>query len=217
MYLATAILAGLAPSDATTETHSDIRKVFKTITLASFYGMGVRSIAKGLRKFNINASESAGLLRKFQELYHVYFSWAEDRTNHAQMHGYISTSLGWDRHFAENSFINPRSLLNWSIQSESAEILRNALIRLTDTHIKVCALVHDAFLIECPIPEHKDQIQIAKRCMIEAARYVVGGIIQVDQEVHLKNFKQEEKDQEIFNLIQEEIINYKNSRMGYEL
>ena len=75
-------------------------------------------------------------------------------------------------------------------------------------------MVHDAFLIECPIPEHKDQIQMAKRCMVEAARYVVGGTIQVDQEIHFDNFKQEEKDQEIFNLIQEEIRIYKNRKRG---
>ena len=69
--------------------------------------MGVRSITKSLKKYNINASEAAGLLRRYQEIYQVYFDWVEDRTNHAQMHGYISTSLGWDRHFAVNSFINP--------------------------------------------------------------------------------------------------------------
>ena len=214
IYLHTAKLAGLAPANATKKTHGDIRKVFKVIVLASNYGMGVKSITKSLKKFNINASEAAGLLRRYQEIYNVYFDWVEDRTNHAQMHGYISTSLGWDRHFAVNSFINPRSLMNWSIQSESAEVLRNALIRLTDAHIKVCAMVHDAFLIECTIPEHKDQIQMAKRCMVEAARYVVGGTIQVDQEIHFDNFKQEEKDQEIFNLIQEEIRIYKNKKRG---
>jgi DNA polymerase I-like protein with 3'-5' exonuclease and polymerase domains len=176
--------------------------------------MGVSSISKSLKKFNINASEAAGLLRQYKGIYHVYFDWVEVRTNHAQMHGYISTSLGWDRHFAENSFINPRSLMNWSIQSESAEVLRNALIRLTEAHIKVCAMVHDAFLIECPIPEHIDQIQVAKKCMVDAARYVVGGTIQVDEEKHFSNFKQEAKDQEIFTLIQDEIKKFKNRKHG---
>ena len=75
-------------------------------------------------------------------------------------------------------------------------------------------MVHDAFLIECPIPEHKDQILMAKRCMVEAARYIVGGTIQVDQEIHFGNFQQEHKDQEIFNLIQEEIKIYKNKKGG---
>ena len=215
VYLHTAKLAGLAPDNATDKTHGEIRNVFKIIVLATNYGMGVRSLTKSLSKYNINASEAAGLLRKYKEVYHVYFEWVEQRTNHAEMYGYISTSMGWDRHFAENSFINPRSLMNWSIQSESAEVLRNALIRLTDAHIKVCAMVHDAFLIECPLPELEDQIRIAKRCMIEGARYIVGGTIQVTHETHLSNFKQTgkdgkpNKDQEIFDLIFEEINKHK--------
>ncbi len=130
------------------------------------------------------------------------------------MNGFISTSLGWDRRFRKGSPINPRSLMNWSIQSEAAEILRNALIRLTDAHIKVCAMVHDAFLIECPIPEHIDQINIARRCMVEAAEYIVGGTIQVDADIHWGNFKQEAADQEIFNNIFEEINNYKKRKQG---
>jgi hypothetical protein len=76
-------------------------------------------------------------------------------------------------------------------------------------------MVHDAFLIECPIPEHKDQIQVAKKCMVDAARYVVGGTIQVDEEKHFSNFKQEAKDQEIFTLIQDEIKKFKNRKHGW--
>jgi len=131
------------------------------------------------------------------------------------MHGFISSSLGWERRFAKNSFINPRSLMNWSIQAESAEVLRNALIRLIDAGIKVCAMVHDAFLIECPIPEHKDQIRVAKQCMIDAAEYIVGGKIMVDEEIYFKNCVQlnkqgqPNKDQEIFDLIFEEINKFK--------
>jgi len=214
VYLHTAKFAGAVPPDATKQSHPEQRKIFKVIVLASNYGMGVRSIAKSLKKFNITASEAAGLLKQYKNIYKVYFDWVERRSNHALMNGFISTSLGWDRRFRKGSPINPRSLMNWSIQSEAAEILRNALIRLTDAHIKVCAMVHDAFLIECPIPEHIDQINIARRCMVEAAEYIVGGTIQVDADIHWGNFKQEAADQEIFNNIFEEINNYKKRKQG---
>ena len=220
LYLHTAKLAGVVPEDATAKTHGAERNIFKVVVLASNYGMGVRSIARSLKKYGKTASEAAGLLMKYKDIYKVYFDWVKDRTNHAQMHGYISTSMGWDRHFATGVPVNPRSLMNWSIQSESAEVLRNALIRLTDAHIKVCAMVHDAFLIECPLPELKDQIRIAKRCMVEAARYVVGGTIMVDEEIHYSNFKQLDKNgkpnksQEIFDLIFEEINNFKKIKQG---
>jgi len=48
-----------------------------------------------------------------------------------------------------------------------------------------------------------------------SARYVVGGIIQVDEEKHFSNFKQEAKDQEIFTLIQDEIKKFKNRKHGW--
>jgi len=215
VYLHTAKLAGLAPSHATDKTHSEIRTIFKVIVLSSNYGAGAYSIAKKLKKFGKTYSETAGLIKTYKELYKVYFNWIDNRSNHALMHGFISSSLGWERRFAKNSFINPRSLMNWSIQAESAEVLRNALIRLIDAGIKVCAMVHDAFLIECPIPEHKDQIRVAKQCMIDAAEYIVGGKIMVDEEIYFKNCVQlnkqgqPNKDQEIFDLIFEEINKFK--------
>jgi len=212
IYLHTAKLAKLAPQDATKETHPEIRDTFKVIVLQTNYGSGAKSIARKLKKFGITYSEAAGLIKTYKQLYNVYFSWVETRITHAMMHGYISTSLGWDRRFAKHSVINERSLMNWSIQAESAEVLRNALIRLTDAGIKVCAMIHDAFLIECPIPEHKDQIRIAKEHMIDAAEYIVGGKIMVDQEIHRSNFKQKKNDQAIFDLIFEEIENFKNRK-----
>ena len=212
-YMNTAILAGMAPTDATKETHPEIRKIWKTIVLATNYGQGARGMAKALKKFNKTYSEVAGLLMKYKEIYKTYFDWAEAKSNHAQVHGYISTSLGWDRHFPYAVPINPRSLMNWPVQSEAGEILRNALIRLLNANIKVCATVHDSFLIECQLPELNEQIRIAKQCMIDAGTYIVGAEgMQVDVEIHRGNFKPEPADQELFNLIFEEIEKYKTSQ-----
>jgi len=212
-YMNTAILAGMAPTDATKETHPEIRKIWKTIVLATNYGQGARGMAKALKKFNKTYSEVAGLLMKYKEIYKTYFDWAEAKSNHAQVHGYISTSLGWDRHFPYAVPINPRSLMNWPVQSEAGEILRNALIRLLNANIKVCATVHDSFLIECQLPELNEQIRIAKQCMIDAGTYIVGAEgMQVDVEIHRGNFKPEPADQELFNLIFEEIKKYKTNQ-----
>ena len=212
-YMNTAILAGMAPTDATKETHPEIRKIWKTIVLATNYGQGARGMAKALKKFNKTYSEVAGLLMKYKEIYKTYFDWAEAKSNHAQVHGYISTSLGWDSHFPYAVPINPRSLMNWPVQSEAGEILRNALIRLLNANIKVCATVHDSFLIECQLPELKDEVRVAKQCMIDAGTYIVGAEgVQVDVEIHRGHFKPEPADQELFNLIFEEIEKYKTSQ-----
>ena len=151
----------------------------------------------------------AGLLMRYKELYKTYFDWAAARSNHAQVHGYISTALGWDRHFPYHIPINPRSLMNWSVQATAGEILRNALIRLCNANIKVCATVHDSVLIECPLPEVQEQVRIAKQCMIDAGNYIIGDGIKVDVDIFYNNFKPKDHDQKIFNTIFEEIKKYK--------
>jgi len=45
--------------------------------------------------------------------------------------------------------------------------------------------------------------------MVDAARHIVGGTIQVEHDIYYGNFKQDEKDQEIFDLIFDEINKYK--------
>ena len=223
IYMHTAKLAKVCPEDATKETHSEIRKIFKIIVLASNYGMGLPAITKKLKKFSYTKSEAAGLYRKYKEVYSEYFKWIARVQNAAAADGYISTTLGWDRRFKEGGLVNPRSLLNWPIQAMGGEVLRNALIRLTEARIKVCAMVHDAFLIECPLPELNEEIRKAKSCMVDAARFVVGdaskfgkeaATIFVDDEVHKGNFKQEKEDQEIFDTIFEEINKYKKSKFN---
>ena len=105
--------------------------------------------------------------------------------------------------------------MNWSIQAEAGEILRNALIRLINYRIKVIATVHDAFLIEVPLPELHEQVNIAKQCMIDAGTYILGTGIKVDADIHYSNFKQDEEDQKIFDLIFEEIRNFlKTAKYG---
>ena len=64
-------------TDATKETHPEIRKIWKTIVLATNYGQGARGMAKALKKFNKTYSEVAGLLMKYKEIYKTYFDWDE--------------------------------------------------------------------------------------------------------------------------------------------
>ena len=154
----------------------EIRKIFKIIVLASNYGMGLPAITKKLKKFSYTKSEAAGLYRKYKEVYSEYFKWIARVQNAAAADGYISTTLGWERRFKEGGLVNPRSLLNWPIQAMGGEVLRNVLFILTEARLKVCAMVHDAFLIECPLPELNEEIRKAKSCMVDAARFVVGDV-----------------------------------------
>ena len=133
----------------------------------------------------------------------------------------MSTVYGWQRHIKDLFQIKNgkrvdirRSLMNWPIQSHGAEILRKALIDLTDQNFKVCALVHDAVLLEIPIPEFDKDLEAAKKIMINASVDVVGGPIRVDQEIIKSNYKQlgkngePNKDQKLFDKIMGHILSY---------
>jgi hypothetical protein len=82
---------------------------------------------------------------------------------------------------------------------------------LTDNYFKVVALVHDAVMIEIPIPEFKQRLTEAKQIMVDASIKVVGGPIRVDHETIKSNYEQEEKDQKLFNKIMNEINRYTRS------
>ena len=214
-YISMAYQFGLVPETATKESHPQQRGIFKTLNLAANYGMSDRSVARDLKKENFTYSEAAGLMKKFKEKYSTYFAWNERVRSRAAWQGYIDTSMGWDRRFPLGVRIKSTSLANWPIQSESAEVLRNALIRLNNMHLKVCASIHDAFLLECTLPELQEQIRAAKKCMIDAAECVledphnIGGAMGVDEDIHFSNFKQIREDQDIFDTLFDEIDKYK--------
>ena len=104
--------------------------------------------------------------------------------------------------------------MNWPIQSHGAEILRKALIDLTDENFEVVALVHDAVLIQIPIPEFSQRVEEAIDIMQKASYQVVGGVIKVDKEIIKTNYKQLDnngepnEDQKLFNEIMQEINTY---------
>jgi len=223
IYIHTAKLAKLVGDNATAAREPEKRKIFKVVVLAVNYGMGSISMAKGLKKYGITQSEAAGLLKKYKEIYHVYFAWNQEQANHAQLFGRLETLNGWMSRFPKNKKVNPRSIMNWPIQATSADVLRNAWIRLANANIKVTAAVHDAFLIECPIPDQKKIIAETTKHMIDAARHIVGGEIEVDAEIITGNWIQLDKDkkpnedQKLFDVIMGEIGKYKAANKGHEV
>ncbi len=79
---------------------------------------------------------------------------------------------------------NPRSLLNWPMQASGADMLRLACIGIAEAGIRICAPVHDAILIEAPIEDIDEAVEVARREMIEASAMVLGGpACRVDEKV----------------------------------
>ena len=70
---------------------------------------------------------------------------------------------------------NTRSLRNFPLQANGAEMLRLACCLATESGISVCAPNHDALLIEAPIDDLEAAIERTRQCMAEASATVLDG------------------------------------------
>ena len=145
-YMAFAIEAGLAPPEATKQTHEAIRSRCKAVVLGTNYGMQAQTLASRLDMPELEAKQ---LLRAHRRTYGRFWQWSQAAVDSAMLLGRIDTVFGWRLHVTADTRVT--SLLNQPMQSNGAEMLRLACIFATEAGIRVCAPVHDALLIEAPI------------------------------------------------------------------
>lgn len=171
-YLAFAKQAGAVPPDATKQTHAREREQFKACVLAVQYGMGEASLAMRIGQPVIRARE---LLRLHRETYRQFWAWSDAALDHALLYGRLWTVFGWTIHVDENP--NPRSLRNFPVQANGAEMLRLACCLATEAGIRVCAPVHDALLIEASLEHLDEHIRRTREAMNQASRQVLNGFV----------------------------------------
>ena len=169
-YLAFAIQAGAAPTFATKQTHEAVREQFKACVLAVQYGMGEASLAG---RINQPVARARQLLELHRRTYKKFWQWSDGAVDEAVLGGRLWAGFGWQIHTSE--VINDRSLRNFPMQANGAEMLRIACILLTEAGIRVCAPVHDALLIEAPLERLGRDIEMTKAIMLEASRIVLDG------------------------------------------
>ncbi len=178
-YLAFAKQAGAAPHDATKATHGSVREQYKACVLAVQYGMGAESLALRIGRPVAAARE---LLRKHRRTYARFWIWSEAAVDHAMLRGSLHTVFGWTVHTGPN--VNARSLANFPMQANGAEMLRLACIHTTEAGIRVCLPVHDALLIEAPLDKLDDTVCQTQELMAQASADVLDGFeLRTDAEV----------------------------------
>jgi hypothetical protein len=170
-YLAFAVSAGAAPLDATKETHETVRTQYKITDLSTMYG--IETVALAVR-LGIHPLEAKILLDSHHGIYNRFWAWSDNALNHCLLHGWQDTVFGWRRYLGSGE-INPRSLRNFWIQGNGAEMLRLAACLGTEAGISVGAPVHDAFLIVAPLERIEEDAARMAALMREAARVVLDG------------------------------------------
>jgi DNA polymerase I len=171
-YLAFAKQASAIPEDATKTTHGTQRELFKQCVLAVQYGMEARSLALRIGQPEIVARD---LLRAHRQTYRRFWAWSDAAVDTAMLNGKLHTVFGWHVRVAEVA--NPRSLRNFPMQANGAEILRIACCLATERGIEVCAPVHDAVLICAPLDRLEPDIDAMRGAMAEASKIVLGGFV----------------------------------------
>lgn len=169
-YLSFAVDAGLAPPEATKDSHKAVRERRKALVLGTLYGMGEATLANHL---SIPVPEARRLLEAHKRTYVVFWDWTRRVADSATLKGYTDSVFGWRLHITADT--RPTSLLNHPMQSHGAEILRLACCFLTEAGLSVCAPVHDAVLIEAEDTSIDAVVDRARAMMSTASRIVLGG------------------------------------------
>lgn len=183
-YLAFAKQAGAVPQDATKATHPMEREQYKACVLATQYGMGAEALALRLKQPILRAKQ---LLRAHRQVFKQFWDWSDQFYDRAVNANKAFTVLGWGLHVKDD--VNPRSLRNFPVQANSAEMLRIACILIARENIKICAPVHDAILIESKVEDIERDVEIAQSCMKEASRIILNGF-ELNSDVEIFKYPQ---------------------------
>jgi DNA polymerase I len=170
-YLSFAVQAGLAPKDATRQSHSDIRSRCKAVVLGVNYGMQPRTLAS---RTGLSAVEAQNLVNRMERTFPVYTEWVQRVIGAGIMRGSLSTCFGWTRLTTSD---RTTAIRNWPVQSAAAEMLRLACNLIVEQGVTLCAPVHDAVLIEADAESIDDAVAIARDCMATASATLLDGLV----------------------------------------
>jgi DNA polymerase family A len=152
------------------------RERMKSLQLGINYGMGVASLAKGLDRHPLVASN---LIERHRRMYPRFWQWRDRQVEIAMQVRQIKTTYSWPLHISTSP--NKRTLYNFPMQGNGAEMLRLAVWKLCEADLVPVMLVHDGILLEL---DNQEQIAHAIEIMRWAGRQVCNGFeidVDVDQ------------------------------------
>ena len=151
----------------------------KPLQLGINYGMGVPSLARGLDRHPLIAST---IIEKHRRTYPRFWEWRENMVQCAMLERKMETVFGWPLYLSSSP--NQKTLYNFPMQGNGAEMLRLATWRLCEAGIVPNMLIHDGILIEA---HNAEQIAQTKEIMLAAGREVCNGLeVGVDEAQRLE-------------------------------
>jgi hypothetical protein len=169
-YLEFGKLAGAVPSDGTKRSHAREREQFKAVCLGVLFGLGPFGLA---RKLDLAPCWGRELLQLHQRTFRKFWAWSDALEAQGMLGNRLHTAFGWNRFVGPDA--NPRSLRNFPMQANGAEMMRLACCLATERGIGVCCPVHDALLVEAGEAEIDHFVARTQAIMEEASELVLPG------------------------------------------
>ncbi len=181
-YIELAITLGLAPQGATKKSHPAIRKIAKVLILAMLYGAGPRMVAA---KAKMGVAQAIEVLRRLRATFPTFYAWSDTFAYRGLCALPLLSPLGWRfwPQYWKDDDPPDRTCRNFPVQAAAADIMRIAAIRALEEGIRICAIVHDEFVIEACDGDIDQAAKTMGEIMMEATEDVVGVSIPVDSYV----------------------------------
>jgi DNA polymerase family A len=157
-----------ADADRKTPGVEAVRDKLKLLALGVQYGIQSMSLAARLGVSDIEAHE---LLLFHRGLFSQYWHWSEDWLHHALDSGMMKTVFGWQCATGITEF-NDRSIRNWPIQSNCADLFRLACVWGTRHGLTIIGPVHDAVLLESAEDQIEADVALMREIMRRASRVI---------------------------------------------
>jgi DNA polymerase I len=170
-HLGLAIRTGLAPADATKDSHGAIRKMIKPVSLGIPYGITEYGIA---RKSGKSRRWSREVLAAVRHKYRVYFEWQTGVVTQAIFDRRIASPLGFPMAVHQDTSL--RTIKNYLHQAGGADMLRLSAVAGAAAGIINIAPVHDSLWIMAPLKELDDAIATMASLMVRSSAVVTGGL-----------------------------------------
>jgi len=178
-YMELGITLSLAPPGATKKSHKAIRKIAKVLTLAMLYGAKARMVAA---KAKMGLAQAIDVLRRLRATFATFFAWSDTFAYRGLCAAPLWSPLGWRfwPQYWKDDDPPDRTCRNFPVQAAAADVMRIVAIRALEAGIRICAIVHDEFVIEARDSDIDQAVEMMCEIMVKATEDVVGTSIPVD-------------------------------------
>jgi DNA polymerase I len=181
VYLTFAKQAGLAPSEATQETHGAVRDMCKVLFLGIGYGMTAEGLAE---RSGLYLEVARDLMHRHRFTYPDFWRWSDETVNRALLGLPLETVFGWrmwwppgcelGRDPGDKPIMRARTARNFMAQSHGSEMLRLAVATACEAGLMIDAPIHDAILIESTNGKIRADAKHLQQIMGDVSELVLG-------------------------------------------